>query len=162
MYSGHRGGRNVNSGRTGTIPILPPCLKANEMIRFQADDPDTKKQITYMIKQGDTELFAIDQRTGVIKTTRGLDYERESQHILIIGTVENTSDLPGSTTRVVVNVQVSIESLCSLVFSLFLRRSVRTESVKSIISIDKYAYIRIFGRFSRVRFYFDRCRLSIE
>ncbi|XP_031771297.1 cadherin-99C, partial [Apis florea] len=75
------------------------------VLQVTADDPDTKKQITYMIKQGDTELFAIDSRTGVIKTTRGLDYERESQHILIIGTVENTSDLPGSTTRVVVNVQ---------------------------------------------------------
>lgn len=100
----------------------PPCLKANEMIRFQADDPDTKKQITYMIKQGDTELFAIDQRTGVIKTTRGLDYERENQHILIIGTVENTSDLPGSTTRVVVNVQVSILDGISLAFFSSLRR----------------------------------------
>lgn len=45
----------------------------------------------------------------MIKTIRGLDYERENQHILIVGTVENTSDLPGSTTRVVVNVQVSID-----------------------------------------------------
>lgn len=61
-----------------------------------------------MIKQGNTELFGIDPKTGVIKTVRGLDYERENQHILIIGTVENTSDSPGSTTRVVVNVQVSI------------------------------------------------------
>lgn len=105
----------------GSLP--PPLLrvsKTNAMIRFQADDPDTKKQITYMIKQGDTELFAIDSRTGVIKTTRGLDYERESQHILIIGTVENTSDLPGSTTRVVVNVQVSTSlSLCFVVVCSF-------------------------------------------
>lgn len=61
-----------------------------------------------MIKQGNTELFGIDPKTGAIKTVRGLDYERENQHILIIGTVENTSDSPGSTTRVVVNVQVSI------------------------------------------------------
>ncbi|XP_043259907.1 cadherin-99C isoform X1 [Colletes gigas] len=75
------------------------------VVQVTADDPDTKKQITYMIKQGDTELFGIDPKTGVIKTIRGLDYERESQHILIVGTVENTSDLPGSTTRVVVNVQ---------------------------------------------------------
>lgn len=60
-----------------------------------------------MIKQGDTELFSVDPKTGVIKTIRGLDYERETQHILIIGTMENTSDLPGSTTRVVVNVQVT-------------------------------------------------------
>ncbi|KAK2588635.1 hypothetical protein KPH14_006402 [Odynerus spinipes] len=75
------------------------------VVQVMADDPDTKKQITYMIKQGDTELFSIDPKSGVIKTIRGLDYERESQHILIIGTVENTSDHPGSTTRVVVNVQ---------------------------------------------------------
>ena len=75
------------------------------VIQVTADDPDTKKQITYTIKQGDTELFSIDPKTGVIKTIRGLDYERENQHILVIGTVENISDLPGSTTRVVVNVQ---------------------------------------------------------
>lgn len=72
---------------------------------FQADDPDTKKQVTYVIKQGDTELFSIDSKTGVIKTIRGLDFERESQHVLIIGTVENTSNLSGATTRVVINVQ---------------------------------------------------------
>lgn len=59
-----------------------------------------------MIKQGDTELFSIDPKTGVIKTIRGLDYESQSQHVLIVGTEENTSDLPGSTTRVVINVQV--------------------------------------------------------
>ncbi|XP_032667356.1 cadherin-99C isoform X2 [Odontomachus brunneus] len=75
------------------------------VIQVTADDPDTKKQITYMIKQGDTELFTIDPKTGVIKTVRGLDYEKDNQHVLIIGTVENTSDSPGSTTRVVVNVQ---------------------------------------------------------
>lgn len=50
-------------------------------------------------------MFNIDPKTGAIKTIRGLDYERESQHVLIIGTVENTSNLPGSTTRVVINVQ---------------------------------------------------------
>lgn len=64
-----------------------------------------------MIKQGDTELFSIDPKTGVIKTVRGLDYEKDSQHVLIIGTVENTSDLPGSTTRVVINVQVLFNNL---------------------------------------------------
>ena len=61
--------------------------------------------MTYVIKQGDTDLFAIDPRSGILKTIRGLDYERESQHVLIIGTLENTSDLAGATTRVVVNVQ---------------------------------------------------------
>lgn len=127
---------------SGDDPDPPPCLKANEMIRFQADDPDTKKQITYMIKQGDTELFAIDQRTGVIKTTRGLDYERENQHILIIGTVENTSDLPGSTTRVVVNVQVSILDGISLAF--FPLYAVECELNRSNLSYRIDKYIRIY------------------
>ncbi|XP_043289461.1 cadherin-99C isoform X2 [Venturia canescens] len=75
------------------------------VIQVVADDPDTVKQITYVIKQGDTDLFSIDPKTGVIKTIRGLDYERDNQHILIIGTLENTSNLPGSTTRVIINVQ---------------------------------------------------------
>lgn len=79
---------------------------------MQADDPDTTKRITYELRQGDTELFEIDQKTGVVKTIRGLDYEKEKQHVLIIGTLENTSDLPGSTTRVIVNVEVKFILIC--------------------------------------------------
>ncbi|XP_058794818.1 cadherin-99C isoform X2 [Phymastichus coffea] len=75
------------------------------VVQVNADDPDTKKQVTYVIKTGDTDLFSIDPKTGIIKTIRGLDYERESMHVLEIGTLENTSNLPGSSTRVVINVQ---------------------------------------------------------
>lgn len=77
----------------------------NTVVQVIADDPDTTKRITYELRQGDTEIFEIDEKTGIIKTIRGLDYEKEKQHILIVGTLENTSDLPGSTTRVVVNVE---------------------------------------------------------
>jgi len=59
-----------------------------------------------VIKEGDTKLFRIDPKTGVIQTIRGLNYENQNQHVLIVGTKENTSDLPGSTTRVVINVEV--------------------------------------------------------
>lgn len=72
-----------------------------------------------MIKQGDTDLFSIDPKTGVIKTIRGLDYERDSQHILIIGTLENISDLPGSTTRVVINVQVKLYTVFNIKFIIY-------------------------------------------
>nr|CAD7198411.1 unnamed protein product [Timema douglasi] len=72
--------------------------------QVKADDPDTNQKITYMIKQGPTDLFAIDPRTGVVTTTRGLDYERESQYILVVGTLENSGTQPGATTRVIVNV----------------------------------------------------------
>ncbi|XP_014233945.1 cadherin-99C isoform X2 [Trichogramma pretiosum] len=75
------------------------------VVQVLADDPDTKKEVTYVIKQGDTDLFSIDAKTGTIKTRRGLDYERAAQHILVVGTVENTSKLPGATTKIVVNVQ---------------------------------------------------------
>lgn len=60
--------------------------------------------MTYVIRQGDNEIFIVDPKTGAIKTRRGLDYERETQHVLVIGTVENTSNLPGASTRVVINV----------------------------------------------------------
>ncbi|KAL1465415.1 hypothetical protein WDU94_004992 [Cyamophila willieti] len=70
-----------------------------------AEDPDSVKVITYTIRQGPIELFAIDPQTGVIKTIRGLDYEKENQHTLLIGTVENQSNEPGATTRVIVQVE---------------------------------------------------------
>jgi len=84
------------------------------MIFFQADDPDTTSRITYTIRQGPTDLFTIDQHTGVIHTTRGLDYERENQYILVVGTLENPGNGPGATTRVFVNVEVRFfQLLCT-------------------------------------------------
>ncbi len=74
---------------------------------WQADDPDTIKKVTYLIKQGPTDLFSIDPSSGVIKTIKGLDYEKEVQHILIVGTAENNSNKPGATTKIVVNVEVT-------------------------------------------------------
>lgn len=71
----------------------------------QAEDPDSIKKITYVIHQGPTDLFRIDENTGSIFTTRGLDYEKDSQHTLIIGTLENMSNEKGSTTTVIVNVE---------------------------------------------------------
>lgn len=84
---------------------VPENVPDYVVTQVKADDPDTKKQITYVIKQGPTDMFAIDAKTGVIRTIQGLDYERESQHVLIVGTVENTSTQPGSTTKVIVNVE---------------------------------------------------------
>lgn len=61
--------------------------------------------ITYVIRQGPSELFRIEPKTGTIFTTRGLDFERENQHTLIIGTTENPTTQKGSTTRVIINVE---------------------------------------------------------
>ncbi|KAJ8894246.1 hypothetical protein PR048_006858 [Dryococelus australis] len=84
---------------------VPENVRDYIVTQVKADDPDTNQRITYVIKQGPTDLFSIDPHTGVITTLRGLDYERESQHTLVIGTLENSGNLPGATTRVIVNVQ---------------------------------------------------------
>lgn len=87
-----------------TIPENMPDYFVAEVT---AEDPDTTKKITYVIHQGPTDLFRIEENTGAIFTTRGLDYEKDSQHTLIIGTLENMSNEKGSTTKVIVNVEVS-------------------------------------------------------
>ncbi|CAH0392596.1 unnamed protein product [Bemisia tabaci] len=84
---------------------VPENVPDFRVAQVKADDADTKKRVTYVIKQGPTEFFSIDPKTGIIRTTRGLDYERENQHILIVGTMENSGNTPGATTRVIVNVE---------------------------------------------------------
>lgn len=79
---------------------------------LQADDPDTVKSVTYVIRQGPTDLFSIDSKTGEIRTIKGLDHEKEVQHILIVGTKENNSNKPGATTKVIINVTVKYHALC--------------------------------------------------
>ncbi|XP_021945639.1 cadherin-99C [Folsomia candida] len=84
------------------IPENSPSMKVTTV---EAIDPDTEKRITYYIKQGPFDKFTINPVTGDLYTTQGLDYERDSKHILIIGTEENDSGNMGSTTTVVVHVK---------------------------------------------------------
>jgi len=89
-------------------------------------DPDTSPKITYFIKQGAFDKFSIDPVSGELYTTQGLDYERETKHILIIGTEENESGNMGATTTVIVNVQdvndVPPVSLLTLLALIIFRR----------------------------------------
>uniref|UniRef100_A0A8C4Q5R5 Uncharacterized protein n=1 Tax=Eptatretus burgeri TaxID=7764 RepID=A0A8C4Q5R5_EPTBU len=58
-----------------------------EVARVQATDPDAGQngQIKYDINDGnDNGLFRIDPDTGVVGTTRSLDREQTSQHVLIV------------------------------------------------------------------------------
>lgn len=84
---------------------VPENVPDYMVTQVKAEDPDTNQRITYVIRQGPSDLFSIDPKTGVIRTIRGLDYERESQYILVVGTLENPDNGPGATTRVVVNVE---------------------------------------------------------
>lgn len=60
--------------------------------------------MTYYLKKGSHDLFKIDAKTGEIKTVRGLDYEKEKHHELIIATYENNGEEPGDFVRVNVDV----------------------------------------------------------
>ncbi|KAK6629534.1 hypothetical protein RUM43_003351 [Polyplax serrata] len=84
---------------------VPENVPGYMIIRVKADDRDTVKKITYVIKQGPTDIFTVDPQTGELKCTKGLDYERESNYTIIIGTVENQSQEPGATTKVIIQVE---------------------------------------------------------
>lgn len=47
------------------------------------------QQITYVLVNGDTQLFSIEPESGRITTIRGLDYEQAPRHTIVVGTLEN-------------------------------------------------------------------------
>ncbi|KAL1505298.1 hypothetical protein ABEB36_004893 [Hypothenemus hampei] len=85
--------------------LVPENMADYFVTSVEAYDPDTIQKLTYVIIQGPVDLFRIDEKSGAIYTTRGLDYEKDQQHILIIGTLENMSDRSNSTTKVIVDVE---------------------------------------------------------
>ncbi|XP_030756707.1 cadherin-99C [Sitophilus oryzae] len=85
--------------------LIPENMADHYVTTVEAFDPDTIKKITYVIHQGPTDLFRIDEKTGAIYTTRGLDFEKDDRHVLIIGTLENMSNEKNSTTKVIVDVE---------------------------------------------------------
>lgn len=64
-------------------------LPQYKLAQVQAKDPDSVAQITYVLKSGDSNLFQVDPQTGVVSTTRGLDFEEARGYTLLIGTIEN-------------------------------------------------------------------------
>ncbi|KAH1012859.1 hypothetical protein HUJ05_011939 [Dendroctonus ponderosae] len=85
--------------------LVPENAADHFVTSVEAYDPDTVQKITYVIHQGPTDLFRIDEKTGAIYTTRGLDYEKDQEHVLVIGTLENMSNEKNSTTKVIVEVE---------------------------------------------------------
>ena len=55
---------------------------------FQAVDEDQKKSMTYAIVRGDTGRFRLDENSGRLTTTQGLDFEREGEYTLVVSTRE--------------------------------------------------------------------------
>uniref|UniRef100_A0AAG5CSC6 Cadherin domain-containing protein n=1 Tax=Anopheles atroparvus TaxID=41427 RepID=A0AAG5CSC6_ANOAO len=84
------------------IPENVPDLAVTTVRAF---DPDTKPEITYALKRGPGDLFKVDARTGQIKTIRGLDYEKDKMHELIVGTLENNGTNPGDYIKIMVEVE---------------------------------------------------------
>ncbi|XP_041989254.1 cadherin-99C [Aricia agestis] len=70
------------------------------VVKVHAEDRDTMPEITYTILKGDTDLFSIDRKSGLIRTLQALDRETSARHELIVGTEENAEETKGSTTTV--------------------------------------------------------------
>ncbi|XP_059470524.1 cadherin-99C isoform X3 [Neocloeon triangulifer] len=84
---------------------VPENMPEFMVIQVKAEDLDSHQQITYTLRQGPTDLFVIDPQTGVIRTTRGLDYEMAHEHVLVVGTLENSNTGPGAEARVHIKVE---------------------------------------------------------
>ncbi|XP_052863564.1 cadherin-99C [Anopheles cruzii] len=84
---------------------IPENIPDTAVTTVRAFDPDTKPEITYTLKRGPGDLFKVDARTGQIKTIRGLDYEKDKMHELIVGTLENDGTTPGDYVKVLVEVE---------------------------------------------------------
>ncbi|XP_039436004.1 cadherin-99C [Culex pipiens pallens] len=84
---------------------IPENVPDMAVTTVRAFDPDTKPEITYSLKRGPGDLFKIDAKTGLIKTIRGLDYEKDKIHELIVGTLENNGTNPGDYIKVMVEVE---------------------------------------------------------
>lgn len=78
----------------------------NITIWLQAEDPDTVSEITYVILRGDTELFSIDRKLGLVRTVKALDRETSARYELVIGTEENNGEKHDAFTTVEVLVEV--------------------------------------------------------
>lgn len=84
---------------------IPENVPDHLIATVQAFDPDTVKQITYSLKQGPADLFKVDAKTGQVKTIRGLDYEKDKSHELIIGTLENKGTGLGDNIKIMIEVE---------------------------------------------------------
>lgn len=84
---------------------VPENIPNYHLATVKASDPDTVKQITYVLRDGRSDLFKVDAKKGEVKTVRNLDYEADKWHELIIGTLENTGNGTGDFVRVVVKVE---------------------------------------------------------
>lgn len=84
---------------------VPENLPDFVIATVKAHDPDSAPQVTYNLQNGPFELFKVDPVTGQVKTLRGLDYEKEKRHELVVGTVENKGLSEGDTCKIIITVE---------------------------------------------------------
>ncbi|XP_059097736.1 cadherin-99C-like isoform X2 [Tigriopus californicus] len=88
---------------------VPENVKDYLVTTVMAEDLDSEPSVTYRLVQGDLDKFKIHPKSGVIRTTRGLDFERQSTFTLIVGTEESRlsglDNLPGVTAEVQIKVE---------------------------------------------------------
>ena len=67
---------------------MPENAADFEVATVKAEDLDTEASITYRLVAGDLDKFAVHPETGVVRTLRGLDFERSQHYQLVVGTEE--------------------------------------------------------------------------
>ena len=76
---------------------------------WQAVDADEQRSVTYTMVEGNTEQFALDERSGALKTRNGLDFEQRQEYTLTISTREATdAGQSGELYRTTVQVMVLV------------------------------------------------------
>ena len=104
---------------TGTLiqATVPENAADFEVATVKAEDLDTEASITYRLVAGDLDKFAVHPETGVVRTLRGLDFERSQHYQLVVGTEEGrmlgkgTSLTQVHSIQIVTNLPNSLSSL---------------------------------------------------
>lgn len=93
-------------GKTLMEVKVPENVPDYLVATVKASNHDIVSPITYTIKRNASrELFAINPKTGEIRTRSGLDYEAKTTHEIVVGTVENNGKNPGDFIKIKVLVE---------------------------------------------------------
>lgn len=86
-------------------------------IHLQATDADASPNINYELVSGGDGKFTVNPTNGVISLNSPADYETTKQYTLRISTTQATDkNFPGAFTEVIVNILVSLSSICLISF----------------------------------------------
>ncbi|XP_030634016.1 protocadherin-16 [Chanos chanos] len=123
----------------------------SEILQLSAVDPDSNDEVHYSISSGDeSELFSLDQRTGVLRLLQPLDCEGQSSHTLIV----QASDGLGHFALVPVSIEVKDINDNKPYFALStLTTSIRENQPQNALVTRLHAIDHDTGTYGQLRYY---------